>query len=125
MTLQGSPLNRANLRAVHINLCDMCVILSARNSIGDDSNLVDKEAILCSLNIKAMTFDDTVGLLQASITNSGLGIYLLPVTHTHTTLFTKAWQIQNIDISVRKENKYIYIYKQKINRCKVILTTIN
>jgi len=83
VTLQGSPLNRANLRAVHINLCDMCVILSARNSIGDDSNLVDKEAILCSLNIKAMTFDDTVGLLQASITNSGLGIYLLPVTHTH------------------------------------------
>ena len=46
-------------------------------------------------------------------------------TYTHTTLFTKAWQIQNIDISVRKENKYIYIYKQKINRCKVILTTIN
>jgi len=28
-------------------------------------------------------------------------------THTHTTLFTKAWQIQNIDISVRKEKKYI------------------
>ena len=28
----------------------------------------------------------------------------------HTTLFTKAWQIQSIDISVRKENKYIYIY---------------
>jgi len=74
-TLQGSPLNRANLRAVHINLCDMCVILSARNSIGDDSNLVDKEAILCSLNIKAMTFDETVGLLQASITQSGLGMY--------------------------------------------------
>ena len=38
-------------------------------------------------------------------------------THfTHTTLFTKAWQIQSIDISVRKENKYIIIYKQKINR---------
>ena len=81
VTLQGSPLNRANLRAVHINLCDMCVILSARNSIGDDSNLVDKEAILCSLNIKAMTFDDTVGLLQASITPSGLGNVLgLPAT---------------------------------------------
>jgi len=40
----------------------------------------------------------------------------------HTTLFTKAWQIQNIDISVRKEK--IYIYKQKINRCKVILTAV-
>ena len=33
---------------------------------------------------------------------------------THTTLFTKAWQIQSIDINVRKENKYMY--KQKINR---------
>jgi potassium large conductance calcium-activated channel subfamily M alpha protein 1 len=65
-TFQGSPLNRANLRAVNINLCDMCVILSARKTNLDDSNLVDKEAILCSLNIKAMTFDDTMGLLQAS-----------------------------------------------------------
>jgi len=45
-------------------MCDMCVILSARNSNADDTNLVDKEAILCSLNIKAMTFDDTSGLLQ-------------------------------------------------------------
>jgi len=71
--LQGSPLNRANLRAVHINLCDMCVILSARNSLGDDSNLVDKEAILCSLNIKAMTFDDTAGLLHASAAHSAHG----------------------------------------------------
>jgi len=43
--------------------------------------------------------------------------------YTHTTLSTKARQIQNIDISVRKEK--IYIYKQKINRCKVILTTVN
>ena len=64
--MQGSPLNRANLRAVNINLCDMCVILSARKANVDDSNLVDKEAILCSLNIKAMTFDDTLGLLEAS-----------------------------------------------------------
>ena len=44
----------------------MCVILSARKANVDDSNLVDKEAILCSLNIKAMTFDDTLGLLEAS-----------------------------------------------------------
>ena len=28
--LQGSPLSRADLRAVNINLCDMCVILSAK-----------------------------------------------------------------------------------------------
>ena len=63
---QGSPLNRANLRAVNINLCDMCVILSAKDRNLDDPHLVDKEAILCSLNIKAMTFDDSVGLIQSS-----------------------------------------------------------
>ena len=41
---------------------------------------------------------------------------------THTTLFTKAWQIQNIDISDRRDKKNIYINK-KTNRRKVILTT--
>ena len=28
--LQGSPLSRADLRAVNVNLCDMCIILSAK-----------------------------------------------------------------------------------------------
>lgn len=70
---QGSPLNRANLRAVNVNLCDMCVILSAKDKNLDDPHLVDKEAILCSLNIKAMTFDDSIGLLQASAQGGGVG----------------------------------------------------
>ena len=65
VTFQGSPLNRANLRAVNINRCDMCVILSARKGSSDDGSLVDKEAILCSLNIKAMSFDETVAALTA------------------------------------------------------------
>ena len=64
-------MNRANLRAVNINLCDMCVILSAKDRNLDDPHLVDKEAILCSLNIKAMTFDDSIGLIQASSPNGG------------------------------------------------------
>lgn len=44
----------------------MCVILSARKGVAEteDPTLVDKSAILCSLNIKSMTFDDTVGLLS-------------------------------------------------------------
>lgn len=61
--LSGSPLSRADLRAVNINLCDMCVILSAKIPSSDDPTLADKEAILASLNIKAMTFDDTIGVL--------------------------------------------------------------
>ena len=56
--LQGSPLSRADLRSVNVNLCDMCVILSAKVSSNDDPTLADKEAILASLNIKAMTFGD-------------------------------------------------------------------
>lgn len=33
----------------------------------DDPTLADKEAILASLNIKAMTFDDTIGELCATV----------------------------------------------------------
>lgn len=65
--LQGSPLSRADLRAVNVNLCDMCVILSAKVPSNDDPTLADKEAILASLNIKAMTFDDTIGVLSQGI----------------------------------------------------------
>jgi len=66
LVMPGSPLNRYNLRVVNINTCDMCVILSARKGVAEteDPTLVDKSAILCSLNIKSMTFDDTVGLLS-------------------------------------------------------------
>ncbi|XP_050562481.1 calcium-activated potassium channel slowpoke isoform X26 [Spodoptera frugiperda] len=67
--LNGSPLSRADLRAVNVNLCDMCCILSAKVPSNDDPTLADKEAILASLNIKAMTFDDTIGVLSAGVTN--------------------------------------------------------
>lgn len=62
--LAGCPKNREDLRAVNVNLCDMCIILSAKvPSSNDDSALADKEAILATLNIKAMTFDDTFSAL--------------------------------------------------------------
>ncbi|XP_046709043.1 calcium-activated potassium channel subunit alpha-1-like isoform X12 [Silurus meridionalis] len=64
--LPGTPLSRADLRAVNINLCDMCVILSATQNNTDDASLQDKECILASLNIKSMQFDDSIGLLQAN-----------------------------------------------------------
>ncbi|XP_077290063.1 calcium-activated potassium channel slo [Arctopsyche grandis] len=66
--LNGSPLSRADLRAVNVNLCDMCCILSAKVPSNDDPTLADKEAILASLNIKAMTFDDTIGVLSQGAT---------------------------------------------------------
>nr|ACC68842.1 calcium-activated potassium channel [Ascaris suum] len=71
--LNGSPLSRADLRAVNINLCDMCVIVSARiPNPNEDPTLADKEAILASLNIKAMQFDDTLGFYPVRQTAGGL-----------------------------------------------------
>ncbi|XP_078659841.1 calcium-activated potassium channel subunit alpha-1-like isoform X38 [Branchiostoma floridae x Branchiostoma belcheri] len=77
--LPGSPMCRADLRAVNVNLCDMCVILSPNNqSQEQDPCLQDKEAILCSLNIKSMQFDDSIGLLQAN--SQGGHSWILPGT---------------------------------------------
>ncbi|CAF3760074.1 unnamed protein product, partial [Rotaria sordida] len=57
--VDGSPNDRATLRAINIHLCDMCVILSSasQHDQRQDRYLTDKAAILCSLNIKAMSFD--------------------------------------------------------------------
>merc|ERR1719477_372537 len=62
--VNGSPLSRADLRAVNVNLCDMCIILSAKVPSNEEPTLADKEAILASLNIKAMTFDDSNSLTE-------------------------------------------------------------
>nr|CAB3258057.1 calcium-activated potassium channel subunit alpha-1-like [Phallusia mammillata] len=64
--MPGSPLSRADLRAVNVNLSDMCVILSANQNGIEDPSLQDKESILASLNIKSMQFDDSIGVLQAN-----------------------------------------------------------
>lgn len=61
--LSGSPLSRADLRAVNINMCEMCVIIAANQNVIDDPSLQDKECILASLNIKSMTFAESTGMI--------------------------------------------------------------
>ncbi len=56
--MKGSPSHRPDLRALSMELCDMCVILSAKNHILVDKTLVDKESILANLNLKGMSGDD-------------------------------------------------------------------
>ncbi|KRZ91451.1 Calcium-activated potassium channel slo-1, partial [Trichinella sp. T8] len=69
--LNGNPLSRADLRAVNINMCDMCVIISARiPNPNEDPTLTDKEAILASLNIKAMNFDECSPNLTAAMSGT-------------------------------------------------------
>ena len=78
--LHGSPMSRADLRvnnryvkmerdrfnfqAVNVNLCDMCVILSAKISDVEDPSMADKEAVLASLNINAMTFNKVIKTIK-------------------------------------------------------------
>ncbi|CAF1355878.1 unnamed protein product, partial [Didymodactylos carnosus] len=75
--IEGSPNDRAALRAVNIELCDMCVILSSSQpqrdydmkSSSHDRYLTDKSAILCSLNIKAMNFEENLCLKRTKDSN--------------------------------------------------------
>ena len=54
---QRDPDEPADLRAVNVNLSDMCVILSAKISNVEDPSMADKEAVLASLNVNAMSFN--------------------------------------------------------------------
>ncbi|CAH8532277.1 unnamed protein product [Schistosoma turkestanicum] len=56
-TLAGSALSRNDLRAARIQYSSVCVILGSRGIIKvDDPYMLDKEVILCTLNIRAMQF---------------------------------------------------------------------
>ncbi|PAA89148.1 hypothetical protein BOX15_Mlig020881g2 [Macrostomum lignano] len=52
--LDGSPLNRANLKAVNIESCHSCIILSPKSTPYEPDAQMDRETILCTLNIKTM-----------------------------------------------------------------------
>lgn len=69
--IQGSPFNRADLNAVNANLAAMVVVLSpivqAADSLNDNTAFADKEPIMASLNLKAMSFDDVTTVLQREI----------------------------------------------------------
>jgi len=58
----GSPYNRSDLRAVNVNTADMCILLSPGHGSENDEHqaLSDKEVILVTLNLKAMTFTAAV-----------------------------------------------------------------
>ncbi|CAB4012107.1 calcium-activated potassium channel subunit alpha-1 isoform X25, partial [Paramuricea clavata] len=66
--MPGSPFNRADLNAVNANLAAMVVVLSpivqAADALNDNQAFADKEPIMASLNLKAMSFDDVATVLQ-------------------------------------------------------------
>ncbi|GAA54184.1 potassium large conductance calcium-activated channel subfamily M alpha member 1 [Clonorchis sinensis] len=55
--LPGSPLSRFDLRTARIRFCSSCVVLgSTLQARTDDPYMMDKEVVLCSLNIRGMRF---------------------------------------------------------------------
>jgi len=54
--MDGNPLNRADIRAVKVNLCRTCVLLSAKAPEKSEPVLADKEIIMAALNIRSMDF---------------------------------------------------------------------
>ena len=55
----------------------MCAILTANDTTTEDATLVDKEAILCSLNIKTMTFQNITDVWKSSPKKTLLTLALL------------------------------------------------
>lgn len=53
--VQGDPLDRADLDAVSISKCSMCVVLSSTaRSVLVDETMLDREVLLATLNIRSM-----------------------------------------------------------------------
>lgn len=61
--LPGSPLNRRDLWAARIQLVSICVIIGVSETVKvDDPYMLDKEAILCSLKIRALKIPPSLRL---------------------------------------------------------------
>ena len=85
----------------------MCVILSANDATTEDPTLIDKEAILCSLNIKTMTFQNITDIWKSSprktlqtltlLRNKGLSL----VGHLHSKSNTADMDYTSIKLCLR------------------------
>ncbi|XP_069773575.1 calcium-activated potassium channel subunit alpha-1-like isoform X3 [Narcine bancroftii] len=81
--LPGSPLCRADLKAVSIGTCDMTVIISSNRTNFEEKSLQDKECILATLNLKAMLFEDTKEMLTRSSETLSPGLFVLDTVNKH------------------------------------------
>ena len=56
--MEGSPLNRADLRAISVNTCRTCILLSSQPPDKLEPVLADKEIVMAALNIRSMSFSE-------------------------------------------------------------------
>jgi potassium large conductance calcium-activated channel subfamily M alpha protein 1 len=113
--LPGSPYSRSLLRSANIQMCSMCVILSSIDRDSQDEHLIDKSAILCSLNIKAMHFGETTGLMGSkhNILPPGMGIHFGSNVDTQIPMLTELRVDSNVQFLDQDDeddpNKEIYM----------------
>ncbi|XP_072702079.1 potassium channel subfamily U member 1 [Ciconia boyciana] len=69
----GSALSCADLRAVNVQDCAACAILSSNTTASSNPSLVDTESILATLNIRSMQGKFSLALLDAVFRARALG----------------------------------------------------
>ena len=69
--MEGSPLNRADLRAISVNTCRTCILLSSQPPDKLEPVLADKEIVMAALNIRSMSFGE--GEAEAEDKKAGAG----------------------------------------------------
>ena len=69
--MEGSPLNRADLRAISVNTCRTCILLSSQPPDKLEPVLADKEIVMAALNIRSMSFGE--GEAEAGDKKAGAG----------------------------------------------------
>ena len=74
--MEGSPLNRADLRAISVNTCRTCILLSSQPPDKLEPVLADKEIVMAALNIRSMTFGEGAAEDKKSAGTSSVNILL-------------------------------------------------
>ncbi|XP_021230461.1 potassium channel subfamily U member 1 isoform X2 [Numida meleagris] len=69
----GSALSCADLKAVNVQHCAACVILSSNTPISNNPSLVDTESILATLNVRSMEAKPNSSSLDAVFRATALG----------------------------------------------------
>lgn len=85
--LPGSPLLRSHLRTARIRFASVCVVLGSREMANpsEDPYMLDKEVILCSLNIRAMRFPPlSSSYLKRGVPNRHAGSEIPLITEINT-----------------------------------------
>ena len=74
--MEGSPLNRADLRAISVNTCRTCILLSSQPPDKLEPVLADKEIVMAALNIRSMSFSEGAAEDKKTAGTSSVNILL-------------------------------------------------